>query len=71
MFLIRWFRFSGERKITGADGRKANAFKKCGKQIRRNDRMDAKTRQMAESFHCPYTVFEAGRESGKLERAYM
>ena len=33
--------------------------------------MDAKTRQMAESFHCPYTVFEAGSEPEKLERAYM
>ncbi|MCI8586847.1 MAG: DUF4253 domain-containing protein, partial [Lachnospiraceae bacterium] len=33
--------------------------------------MDAKTKQMAESFHCPYTVFEAGSEPEKLERAYM
>ena len=33
--------------------------------------MDAKTKQIAERFHCPYMVFEAGSEPEKLERAYM
>ena len=31
--------------------------------------MDLKTKEIAEGFHCPYTVFEEGSESEKLERS--
>ena len=33
--------------------------------------MNSVTKQIAESFHCPYQVFEAGTDPEPVEQAYM